>query len=139
MTIVKTAFPHVESMSTIMEDAAKGIVTPQIKAIAEKEKVTERFVMDGIAAGRIVAPCNPVHSPEYAAIGDGMNIKVNVNLGTSRDLVCIENELEKLKVALKYGADAVMDLSTGGDIDAIPPRRPIYELPKRSRTAERTE
>ena len=106
-------------MSTIMEDAAKGIVTPQIKAIAEKEKVSERFVMEGIAAGRIVAPCNPIHDPEPAAIGEGMSIKVNVNLGTSRDMPEMENELKKLDVARKYGADAVMDLSTGGDIDAI--------------------
>ena len=117
-TIITTLTDAV-MMSTIMEDAAKGIVTPQIKAIAEKEKVSERFVMEGIAAGRIVAPCNPVHSPVPAAIGDGMSIKVNVNLGTSRDMVCLETELEKLRVALRYGADAVMDLSTGGDIDSI--------------------
>ena len=56
------------AMSTIMEDAKKGIVTPQFKAIAQKEKVSERFVMEGIAAGRIVAPCNPIHNPESAAI-----------------------------------------------------------------------
>lgn len=106
-------------MSTIMEDAAKGIVTPRIKEIAKKENVSEQFVMNGIASGRIVAPCNPRHEPEPAAIGEGLSIKVNVNLGTSRDMVCIDNELEKLRVALRYGADAVMDLSTGGDIDSI--------------------
>ncbi len=58
-------------MPTIMQDASNGVVTPMIKAIAEKENVTERFVMDGISSGRIVAPCNPAHSPEPAAIGDG--------------------------------------------------------------------
>lgn len=105
-------------MSTIMQQARNGI-TPLIRAIAEKEHMSEEFVRNGIASGRIVAPCNPIHDPEPAAIGEGMSVKVNVNIGTSRDIVCLETELEKLGVALKYGADAVMDLSTGGDIDAI--------------------
>lgn len=106
-------------MSTIMQDAANGVVTEQFKTIAKKEGVTERFLMGGIASGRIVAPSNPNHDPIPSAIGEGMGIKVNVNLGTSRDMVCMDDELKKLKVALDYGADAVMDLSTGGDIDAI--------------------
>ena len=103
---------------SIIEEAKSG-VTPLIKKIAEKERVSEEFVRNGIISGRIVAPCNPIHNPEPAAIGEGMSIKVNVNLGTSRDMPEMENELKKLDVALKYGADAVMDLSTGGDIDAI--------------------
>ena len=107
------------AMSTIMEEARRGAVTPLIKKIAEKEGVTERFVLDGIASGRICAPHNPVHDAEPAAIGEGLSIKINVNLGTSRDIVDLDAELEKLKVAMEYGADAVMDLSTGGDIDAI--------------------
>ncbi|MFA6709921.1 MAG: phosphomethylpyrimidine synthase ThiC [Candidatus Methanomethylophilaceae archaeon] len=114
-------------MSTIMEEARKG-VTPLIKAIAEREHMSEEFVRNGIASGRIVVPCNPIHDPEPVAIGEGMSVKVNVNLGTSRDLVCLETELDKLKVALKYGADAIMDLSTGGDIDAIR-KRMIRECP----------
>jgi phosphomethylpyrimidine synthase len=122
-----------------MEQARNGTVTKQFKEIAKNEHVSENFVMNGIAAGRIVAPCNPRHSPLSAAIGEGMGIKVNVNLGTSRDMACLATELEKLKVALQYGADAVMDLSTGGDIDAIRARMlqecpvmmgsvPIYEV-----------
>ena len=107
------------AMSTIMEEARRGAVTPLIKKIAEKEGVTERFILDGIASGRICAPHNPVHDAEPAAIGEGLSIKINVNLGTSRDIVDLDAELEKLKVAMEYGADAVMDLSTGGDIDAI--------------------
>jgi len=110
-----------------MEEARKG-VTPLIKAIAEREHMSEEFVRNGIASGRIVVPCNPIHDPEPVAIGEGMSVKVNVNLGTSRDLVCLETELDKLKVALKYGADAIMDLSTGGDIDAIR-KRMIRECP----------
>jgi phosphomethylpyrimidine synthase len=105
-------------MSTIMEEARRG-VTPLIKKIAEKEKVSEEFVRNGIASGRICVPCNPRHDPEPAAIGEGMSIKVNVNLGTSRDIVDLDSELRKMDIAIKYGADAVMDLSTGGDIDAI--------------------
>ncbi|MBR2394572.1 MAG: phosphomethylpyrimidine synthase ThiC, partial [Candidatus Methanomethylophilaceae archaeon] len=106
-------------MSTIMEEARRGAVTPLIKKIAEKEGVTERFILDGIASGRICAPHNPVHDAKPAAIGEGLSVKINVNLGTSRDIVDLDAELEKLKVAMDYGADAVMDLSTGGDIDAI--------------------
>ena len=101
-----------------MEEARRG-VTPLIKEIAKKENVSEEFVRNGIASGRICVPHNPNHDIVPAAIGEGMSIKINVNLGTSRDMVDIDAESEKLKVALKYGADAVMDLSTGGDIDAI--------------------
>ena len=105
-------------MSTIMEEARRG-VTPLIKEIAKKENVSEEFVRNGIASGRICVPNNPRHDIVPAAIGEGMSVKINVNLGTSRDIVDVDAESEKLKVALRYGADAVMDLSTGGDIDAI--------------------
>ena len=114
-------------MSTIMEEARNG-VTPLIREIAKKERMSEEFVRNGIASGRIVAPCNPIHNPEAAGIGEGLGVKVNVNLGTSRDMPCLEPELEKLRMALRYGADAVMDLSTGGDIDAIR-RRILKECP----------
>lgn len=106
-------------MSTIMDVARRGEITPLMKRIAEKEKVSEEFIRNGIASGRICAPHNPVHDAEPAAIGEGLSIKINVNLGTSRDIVDLDAELEKLKVAIQYKADAVMDLSTGGDIDAI--------------------
>ena len=105
-------------MSTIMEEARRG-VTPLIREVARKEGVSEERVRSGVASGRIVIPCNPRHNPAPAGIGEGMSVKVNVNLGTSRDMPDMEPELEKLRVALMYGADAVMDLSTGGDIDAI--------------------
>ena len=109
---------------SIIEEARSG-VTPLIKKIAEKERVSEEFVRNGIVSGRIVVPCNPIHNPEPAAVGEGMGIKVNVNLGTSRDMPEMEKEFEKLDIALRYGADAVMDLSTGGDIDII--RREIIK------------
>lgn len=106
-------------MSTIMEQARRGVVDDRIRKIAEKEKVTERFLLDGIAAGRIVMPCNPAHNPEPAAVGEGLSVKINANIGTSRDMPDIEPELRKMDVAIRYGADAIMDLSTGGDIDSI--------------------
>jgi phosphomethylpyrimidine synthase len=105
-------------MRSIMEQARMG-VTPLIASAAKKEGVSEEFVRNGIASGRIVIPCNPVHDPVPCAIGSGMSVKVNVNIGTSRDMPSLDDELEKLSVALRYGTDAVMDLSTGGDIDRI--------------------
>lgn len=106
-------------MSTIMETARRGASDERFKKIAEKEGVTERFVAAGIANGRICMPCNPIHSPEPAAIGEGLSVKINANIGTSRDMPDIEPEIRKMDIALKYGADAIMDLSTGGDIDSI--------------------
>ena len=114
-------------MSTIMEQAGKG-VTPLISEVAGKERVSEEFIRRGVAAGRIVIPCNPVHDPVPGGIGKGLSVKVNVNLGTSRDLVSLETELEKLAVSMRYNADSVMDLSTGGDIDLIR-RRILKECP----------
>ena len=111
-----------------MDEARRGVVTPLMKEIAKKEGMSEEFVRNGIASGRICAPHNPIHDPVPAAIGEGLSVKINVNLGTSRDMVDVDAESEKLKVALKYGADAVMDLSTGGDIDAIRARL-IKECP----------
>lgn len=106
-------------MSTIMDVARRGEITPLMKQIAEKEGVSPEFIRNGIASGRICAPHNPIHDAEPAAIGEGLSVKINVNLGTSRDIVDLDSELQKLDVAIKYGADAVMDLSTGGDIDSI--------------------
>ncbi|MCL2786497.1 MAG: phosphomethylpyrimidine synthase ThiC, partial [Methanomassiliicoccaceae archaeon] len=105
-------------MDSIMEQARKG-VTPLIREVARREGVSEEFVRNGVASGRIVIPRNPLHETRPCAIGEGMRIKVNVNIGTSRDMMSLDDELEKLSVALRYGADAVMDLSTGGDIDKI--------------------
>lgn len=115
-------------MSTIMEQARRGEITELMRRIAENEGVTPEFICRGIASGRICAPHNPIHDAKPAAIGEGLPVKINVNLGTSRDIVDLDAELEKLRVAMKYGADAVMDLSTGGDIDAIRERL-ISECP----------
>ena len=111
-----------------MEQARRGEITDLMRRIAEDEGVSPEFVCRGLASGRICAPHNPIHDAKPAAIGEGLSVKINVNLGTSRDIVDLDAELDKLKVAMRYGADAVMDLSTGGDIDAIRARL-ISECP----------
>ena len=75
---------HPIPMSTIMDQARRGEITPLMKKIAEKERVSEEFIKNGIASGRICAPHNPIHDAEPAAIGEGLSVKINVNLGTSR-------------------------------------------------------
>lgn len=97
----------------------KNRLEPEIKNVAQTEGVTEEFVARGVEAGRIVIPRNLIHSPKACGIGEGLSVKVNVNVGTSRDRVEVEEEMEKVQISLKYGADALMDLSTGGDIDSI--------------------
>jgi phosphomethylpyrimidine synthase len=82
--------------------------------------VDAEFVRKGVAEGVIVISANPRHtSLKPCGIGRGLSTKVNANLGTSSDYGTIESELEKLQVAIDAGADAVMDLSTGGDISAV--------------------
>ena len=103
---------------TLMERAAQGI-TPEIEAVARKEGLDPEVVRRRLVAGRAVIPANPIHTPEPCGIGEGLSVKVNVNIGTSRDRANLEEELSKVRIAVRYGADAIMDLSTGGDIDAI--------------------
>ncbi len=103
---------------TIMEQARRG-TSLLVQEVAQKEGVDPEQVRRGVASGTIVIPCNPIHDPEPCGIGAGLSVKVNVNIGTSRDMPHIEKEMKKVEVALRYDADAIMDLSTGGDIDAI--------------------
>ncbi len=96
-----------------------------VKKASKTEPVSAGRLTKSIKEGRAVIPHNPIHNPVPKPIGDDLKIKVNVNLGTSKDKSDIDEELEKLEVAERYGADAVMDLSTGGDIDKI--RKKIIE------------
>ena len=102
---------------TLLEQAKKGIITSEMKQVAKQENKTPKFIRQKLAAGNIVIPCNQNHEklkPE--GIGEGLSTKINANIGTSEDYSDIDTELKKLKIALKYGADAVMDLSTGDKI-----------------------
>lgn len=103
-----------------MRDAKNGLLNEDILKAARLEGIDAERLRRLVAKGHVVIPHNPRHEfDNLKAIGSGMRVKINVNVGTSIDYVNIEEEIEKVKVALKYGADAIMDLSTGGDIDAI--------------------
>ena len=105
---------------TQLESARKAIISPQMKVVAQTEGVEAEFIRQGIARGTIVIPANINHTNLVpCGIGQGLRTKVNANIGTSPDFGNIDTELEKLRVAIDSGADAVMDLSTGGDILAI--------------------
>jgi phosphomethylpyrimidine synthase len=100
-------------------DRARDGLTEEIEKVARAERVEAQAVRRGVAGGRIVIPRNPRHAPRPCGIGEGLGVKVNVNIGTSKDHSVPEEEMEKARIALRYGADAIMDLSTGGDIDAM--------------------
>ena len=112
---------------TIYEDARKGRITEEMKKIAEVEGVDPEFVRRGLAKGRIVLLRNIKRADrvKVVAVGEGMLTKVNANIGTSNTLIDLNMEIEKAKIAKKYGADTIMDLSTGGNLDVI--RREIMK------------
>ncbi|MDD3264307.1 MAG: phosphomethylpyrimidine synthase ThiC [Dehalococcoidales bacterium] len=111
---------------TQLEQARNGIVTPEMVKVALQEGLNGEYIRDKVACGTIVIPANPAHKNlEPRGVGDGLSTKVNANIGTSSDISSVEAELEKLDAAVEAGADAVMDLSTGGDISAI--RRKIIQ------------
>jgi len=111
---------------TQLEYALQGIITEQMKSAAKKEDIEAEKIMQGIAHGEIVLPCNGNHKNlQPLAVGKGLSVKINANIGTSEALFDIDFELEKLKTAIDAGAHSVMDLSTGGDIDNV--RREIIK------------
>jgi phosphomethylpyrimidine synthase len=103
-----------------MHYARQGVVTEEMAYVAAREKVEPQLVRDEVARGRLVIPANVNHrNLEPMGIGIALGCKVNANIGNSAVISDVDGELRKLKVSLKYGADTVMDLSTGGDIDVI--------------------
>jgi phosphomethylpyrimidine synthase len=106
-------------MTTLLEMAHSGVISKQIKRVAELEGVDARDVRKYIAAGQIVIPKNVNSKSLPIGIGKLMRTKINANIGTSRDYVDIDAEVNKAITAEKYGADTIMDLSTGGDLDLI--------------------
>jgi len=105
---------------TQLELAKEGIISSPMKLVAEQEGVDAEFIRQGVAKGTIVIPANINHTNLVpCGIGQGLRTKVNANIGTSSDFGDVNTELEKLRVAIDFGADTVMDLSTGGDISAI--------------------
>lgn len=111
---------------TQMEYALQGVITPQMEHVAEVEQRPARFIADRVAAGSVVIPANINHKNLVpCGIGRELKTKINANLGNSTLSSCPGAEKSKLAIALHYGADTVMDLSTGGEISAI--RRAMLE------------
>ncbi len=114
---------------TQIELAKKGIISEEIKKISKKEGIDEEIIRRRIADGRIVIFKNENKDVEPVGVGYGLRVKINANVGTSSDYVNIEEELEKARIAIKYGADTIMDLSTGGDLDYIRRLFAKFEVP----------
>ncbi|HZT73892.1 MAG TPA: phosphomethylpyrimidine synthase ThiC [Terriglobales bacterium] len=105
---------------TQLHFAKRGEITEEMAFVARREGLAPELIRDELAAGRLIIPANIRHPElEPMAIGVASRCKVNANIGNSAVTSNIEAELEKLHVAVHYGADTVMDLSTGGDIPAI--------------------
>lgn len=110
---------------TRIEAARKGTITEEFKKVATSEEIAVEDLASDIAGGRTVIPINTLRTIDPIGVGRGLRVKVNANIGTSKDRVSIDEEIGKLKALVKYGADAVMDLSTGGPIREI--RRVLLE------------
>jgi len=107
---------------TQMRFARRGEITEAMRFVAEREDLTPELVRDEIAIGRLIIPANIHHlagALEPMAIGKVARVKINANIGNSQVSSDVNGEIEKLQIAVKYGADTVMDLSTGGNIDGI--------------------
>ena len=106
-------------MKTQIESAREGIVTPQMATVAADEGVTPEYVREKVAQGRIVIPWNRIRNPRVAGIGEGMRTKVNASIGTSSDIIDYAGEVRKGLAAAESGADTLMELSVGGDLDRV--------------------
>ncbi|MCD6512475.1 MAG: phosphomethylpyrimidine synthase ThiC [Thermoplasmata archaeon] len=109
-------------------DARNGRITEEMKFVAEKEGVDIEKLRRAIADGRAVIFKNILHDIEPVGVGKGLRVKVNANIGTSMDIVDVDAEIRKARIAKEYGADAIMDLSTGGNLDEIR-RKIMKEVP----------
>src|SRR5579859_1823146 len=111
---------HADRNKSQMYYARQGLVTEEMAYVAAREHVDPALVRGEVARGRMVIPANVNHpNLEPMGIGIALSCKVNANIGNSAVTSDVAGELRKLSIALKYGADTVMDLSTGGDIDRI--------------------
>jgi phosphomethylpyrimidine synthase len=109
-----------EKVRTQMYYAKKGIITPDMEYVAKVENIDPELVRSEVARGRMIIPANVNHrNLNPMAIGIKSLCKINANIGSSALASDIQGEIDKVDVCLKYGADTIMDLSTGGDLDAI--------------------
>ncbi|HEX6808047.1 MAG TPA: phosphomethylpyrimidine synthase ThiC [Gemmatimonadaceae bacterium] len=110
------------SYSTQMAAARNGVITDAMRVVARREGLDVEVVRSEVARGRLIIPANVRHLAgklEPMGIGKAAGVKINANIGNSAVTSSIDEELEKLHLAVRYGADTVMDLSTGKDIDAV--------------------
>lgn len=111
---------------TQLQWARNGAVTEEMRMVAEAERRTPEFILKGVAEGRIVVPSNHGHEALHPmGIGRELKTKINANIGTSSVSGCPGEELVKLEHAIRHGADTVMDLSTGENLEGV--RRAILE------------
>jgi len=107
-------------VKTQMHYARQGLITEEMEYVARRENVSAETVRAEVARGRMIIPANVRHAElEPMGIGVAAKCKINANIGNSATTSNIDGEVEKLRTAVKYGADTVMDLSTGGDIHQI--------------------
>src|SRR5947209_14083215 len=133
-----------------MFSARQGTITPQMRRVAQREGLPPELIRDESVRGRLIIPANVRHLAQRLdpmAIGAVARVKINANIGSSAVAANLDEELAKLHNAVHYGADTVMDLSTGGDIDAIREAIiaaspvpvgtvPIYQAVEAARTVE---
>jgi phosphomethylpyrimidine synthase len=111
---------ELDPVRTQMFYARQGLITPEMEFIAIREDLDADLIREEVACGRLIIPANIHHANlEPMCIGVASKCKINANIGNSATTSHIDDELDKLQYAVKYGADTVMDLSTGGDIPAI--------------------
>lgn len=111
---------------TLLEEARRGVINDKMRRVAEDEGLDPEFVRRGVAEGNIVILNNNRRdSLKPLGVGKGLRTKINANIGTSREQMSVQLEMEKLKAAVDAGADTIMDLSTGGPVDEI--RRTIIK------------
>ncbi len=118
-------------MATQLQQAKAGHLTDAMRQVARREGLSPETIQKEVAAGRLVIPANPIHLAGAlvpTGIGRAVSTKINANIGCSSVRSDIDGEIEKMNIAIEAGADAVMDLSTGGDLDEIR-RRLLAECP----------
>ncbi|MEM2917172.1 MAG: phosphomethylpyrimidine synthase ThiC [Candidatus Bathyarchaeia archaeon] len=107
-------------MTTQIEAAKQGKITEEMRIVAKDEEETPETICKRVAAGTVIIARNIRRENAHPiGIGEGLRTKINTNIGTSPDLCDVKLEIEKAKIAVKYGTDTIMDLSTGGNLDEI--------------------
>jgi phosphomethylpyrimidine synthase len=115
----RTAFPAAAECRTQMHLARRGVVSPEMARVAEREQLPAELIREELARGRMIIPANVHHATlDPMAIGLKARVKINANIGSSPTSSSLEEEVGKLRLAERWGADTVMDLSTGKRIEA---------------------